>query len=68
MNWLEATAGPGVIARLNRTMRAGTYSPAAFREIAGGEPDALWEQFKATLQDAPRTGPARPTTRQAKPS
>ena len=50
LDWIERTRGPGVIVRLNRAMRSGTYTARRFREIAGSEADALWEQYKASLE------------------
>ena len=47
LDWLERTKGPGVVAKLNAAMRAGTYKPETFKEAAGGDPDELWEAFKA---------------------
>lgn len=68
LNWLERTAGPGIVTKLNRAMRDGTYSAARFREITGDDPDVLWERFKQSPLAQPaaatrRTAPPIPTTR-----
>ncbi len=51
LNYIE-TRRPGTVAKLNTLLREGKYKPASFKEIAGDEPDALWEQFKASEKDA----------------
>ena len=48
LNWVEKQR-PGTVAKLNALLRAGKYTSAKFREVAGDEPDALWRQFKASL-------------------
>ena len=52
LNWLEARK-PGLVVKLNAAMREGTYTPELFNELAGGDPDELWEQFKTSLRETP---------------
>jgi len=52
LNWLEARK-PGLVVKLNAAMREGTYTPELFNELAGGDPDELWEQFKTSLKETP---------------
>lgn len=47
LNWIEHRR-PGAVAKLNALLREGTYTPGASSELAGGEPEALWKQFKAS--------------------
>lgn len=56
LNWLE-THRPGTIAQLQHLSRQGTYTPEKFKEIAGGDPDALWKEFVRTR--TPATKPVR---------
>jgi len=48
LNWLEAK-NPGIVIKLNAMLREGKYTGVLFKELAGGDPDAVWEEFKATL-------------------
>jgi hypothetical protein len=48
LNFVETTKGPGVVAKLNTALRAGTYKPETFKELAGAEPADLWTEFKGT--------------------
>lgn len=62
LHWIEQTAGPGVVTQLNRALREGRYSAKLFREVAGDEPGALWEQYKASLAKRAATKPATTQT------
>lgn len=66
LHWLEQTAGPGVITQLNRALRDGRYSPRLFREIAGGDPGAVWERYKASLAKRSTTKPTTTRTTRAR--
>ncbi len=55
----QATAGllnfvekkrPGAVKKLNALIRERKYTPEAFKKLAGGEPESLWRQFKASLK------------------
>ena len=48
INWLEKEH-PGIVVKLNAMMRAGTYTAESFKDLAGGDPDEVWEKFKLTL-------------------
>ena len=48
INWLEKEH-PGIMVKLNDLMRAGKYTGEQFKDLAGGEPDEVWEMFKGTL-------------------
>ena len=50
LNYIEKKNGPGVVSKLNQAMREGKFKEGTFKEIAGGESDELWEEFKATLK------------------
>lgn len=52
LNWLEKTKGPGFVVKLNDRMRSGRYTPELFKEMAGGDPDEMWEKFKESLKQA----------------
>jgi hypothetical protein len=45
LNWIEKKK-PGAVVKLSQHMREGKYTPEAFKELCGGDPDELWEQFK----------------------
>ena len=47
LNYIE-TQKPGAVAKMNDLLRAGQWTDDSFKEIAGGTPDELWEQFKAS--------------------
>ena len=52
LNWLEK-GNPGIVVKLNTAMREGSYSPELFKELAGGDPDEVWEKFKSATKDGP---------------
>jgi hypothetical protein len=47
LNWIEQRR-PGTVTKLNTALRDGKYTPDLFKELAGGDPDALWDEFKAS--------------------
>jgi hypothetical protein len=49
LNWIEQRS-PGTVAKLNALIRQRKYTPGAFEELAGGDPAALWDEFKASLK------------------
>jgi hypothetical protein len=51
LDWIEKER-PGAVVKLNALLREGKYTAGAFRDIAGGDPDALWRTFKAS-RDVP---------------
>jgi hypothetical protein len=57
LNWLEKRS-PGLVVKLNAAMRQGKYTPDLFKELAGGDPDELWEKLKS----APKESPEKPST------
>lgn len=50
LNYLELKH-PGIVVELNALMRAGKYSEDQFKELAGGTPDEVWEEFKESLKE-----------------
>lgn len=44
LKWAEA-AHPGLVARLDRALRAGRYDPSLWREATGENVDALWARY-----------------------
>jgi hypothetical protein len=50
LNWLEKEH-PGIVVKLNALMREGNYTAEQFNELAGGEPDEVWEKFRETLKE-----------------
>ena len=51
LDWLEHNRGPGVVARLDASLRDGTYTDDAFEQITGLKPQAAWEQFARWHRD-----------------
>ena len=49
LNWIEQRR-PGTVVKLNALIRQRKYTPAAFKELAGGDPAGLWDEFKASLK------------------
>lgn len=54
--WLEQHRARGIVGRLSRDSRAGTFTPAKFKEYAGQDVDELWRQFIATRRPKPAAG------------
>lgn len=49
LNWLEIK-NPGIVVKLNAMLREGKYTGEQFKDLAGGDPDAVWEEFKGSLK------------------
>jgi hypothetical protein len=58
LNYIEKKKGAGTVAKLNQALREGKFGKTTFKEITGGEPDELWEEFKASVKAAKPAKPA----------
>ena len=56
LDWVERTRGPGVVARLNLSLREGTYSDELFEKLAGCKPQEAWRRYVASIKTIDETG------------
>jgi hypothetical protein len=47
--WVEKTHGPGVVRKLNESLRKGEYKEEVFKTLTSKTLDELWEAFAASL-------------------
>ncbi len=45
--WLEQHKNPQIVLLLNRASHDGKYTPELFKQLTGGTPDELWQEFAA---------------------
>jgi len=62
--WCELHCDSGLVTKLSRAVRFGTYNPAMFKAYCGKDVDALWSEFVAAYQADP-TGVLTPPVAQA---
>jgi hypothetical protein len=55
--WLESNDAPGIVRRLNKAMRDGTYKDALFAEWTGKDLPTLWKEYVEARQ---KTSPNPP--------
>ena len=52
--WVERTQDPLIIRKCHAALRKGIYTDALFKENTGKDLDALWQEFIASLEPAPK--------------
>lgn len=57
--WLESGPSPGIVRRLNATLRNDTYRPTTFQEFTGKSAEELWVTYGAEMSP-PRHLPSAP--------
>lgn len=51
--WCELHYDSGLVTKLSRAVRFGTYNPAMFKQYCGKDVDTLWSEFVAAYQADP---------------